>query len=415
MEKMFIYAQTLLRKISNNRGISLVAVVIVMVIVAALALLAASFMSSGNISAITDMQAEQAFYIANAGMECYLELLEADTNWSTPPAVFTNQAFGLGAFSITYANQAQNSIDITSTGKVTGWDGNSTQRVITQHVVKTPGPSFGDYIIFCNGGTGAGTSTIGNTTTITGDLFVKRNLTLQYNCAVIGSLLATGNISLGSGVTVSGSVTPNTTAPANQPTLATTYYDNLIAIAAAQPSGDRIFDNETISGTVNVDGDVIIRNTLTGPGTIITTGTVTIGTGAGVGANITIIANKAIIMRSSATALKNTFLYSSVSISINGNNTIASGAGTEEGTVLLSPGDISISHDSNFTGFIFGYNITVGNIVIFTGNICGNRLVSLAYDSNIVKDNTKVDYGSINGFNSNSTATITTSLWQESL
>jgi len=75
------------QKISNNKGLSLAAVVIVMLIVSTLALLTASFMSSGNISAITDMQAEQAFFIANAGMECYLELLEADSDWSTPPAV----------------------------------------------------------------------------------------------------------------------------------------------------------------------------------------------------------------------------------------------------------------------------------------------------------------------------------------
>ena len=187
----------------GNNGISLVAVIIVVVIVSALALVLASFMSSGNIAAITDLQAEQAFYIANAGIECYLELLETDTDWSTPPTVFTNQAFGTGTFSIIYVNQATDSIDITSTGKVTGWDGNSTQRVITQHAAKNSGPSFEDYIIFCNGGTGAGTSTIGNTTTVTGDIFVNRDLDLNSNCTVTGNLLATWDIDLVSRVTFS--------------------------------------------------------------------------------------------------------------------------------------------------------------------------------------------------------------------
>ena len=105
-----------------------------MLIVATLALLMASFMSSGNISAITDMQAEQAFYIANAGMEWYLEQLENNNNWKTPPAVTTNQSFGTGAFSISYANKNTNDIDITSVGKVTGWDGNTVQRIMTCHV-----------------------------------------------------------------------------------------------------------------------------------------------------------------------------------------------------------------------------------------------------------------------------------------
>jgi hypothetical protein len=93
-------------------------------------------MSSGNISAITDMQAEQALYIASAGMEWYLEQLENDNNWKTPPAVKTNQAFGVGTFTVSYANEDTRDIDITSTGKITGWDGNTIQRVITCHVNK---------------------------------------------------------------------------------------------------------------------------------------------------------------------------------------------------------------------------------------------------------------------------------------
>ncbi|MCX5693464.1 MAG: hypothetical protein NTX47_07310 [Candidatus Omnitrophica bacterium] len=133
MAKLSIYNQIVCRGISN-KGISLVAVVIVMLIAAALALFIASSMSSGNISAVTDMQSEQAFYIAQAGMEWYLEQLEGDNNWKSPPTVKTNQTFGAGAFSVTYANEDTKDIDVTSTGKVTGWDGNTVQRVITCHV-----------------------------------------------------------------------------------------------------------------------------------------------------------------------------------------------------------------------------------------------------------------------------------------
>jgi predicted acyltransferase (DUF342 family) len=216
-------------------------------------------------------------------------------------------------------------------------------------------------------------------------------------------------------VTVSGSVTPNTTAPASQPTLTTTYYDNLITVANAQSSGNVTYDDAAISGTVYIHGNVIIKNTLTGPGTIVTTGTVSIRNGATIGADITIIADKAMTMQLNTDALKNTFFYSSASISINGNNVIASGAGTEEGAVFLSPGNIDIAHDANMTGFVFGNDISLGNTVTFTGNMCGSRLLSVDHDSNITKDNTKVNYGAINGFNSNSTAAVTISLWQESL
>jgi type II secretory pathway pseudopilin PulG len=126
---MFIYAQTLLRGISRyfassqyswsgKRGISLVAVVIVMMIVASLALFIASSMSSGNIAAITDMQAEQAFYIAQAGMEWYLEQLQGDNNWNSAPAVKTNQVFGSGTFSVTFSNNSRNAIDIVGIGRL---------------------------------------------------------------------------------------------------------------------------------------------------------------------------------------------------------------------------------------------------------------------------------------------------------
>lgn len=123
----------------GNRGISLVAVTIVMLLIAVFSLLVASLMSTGGISSVTDMQAEQAFYVAEAGMEWYLEEMEHNNNWKTPPAVKTDQAFGAGTFSITYANESVHQIDVTSIGKITGWDGNTVQRVITRHVSKEQG------------------------------------------------------------------------------------------------------------------------------------------------------------------------------------------------------------------------------------------------------------------------------------
>lgn len=139
MDKMFICNQKARQEIFNNKGISLIAVTIVMLLVATLALLVASLMSTGNISSLTDMQSQQAFYLAQAGMEWYMERLQNDSDWRTPPAVKTNQAFGPGTFSVTYANQARNAIDVIGTGKVTGWDGNAVQRIIRQHVARSGG------------------------------------------------------------------------------------------------------------------------------------------------------------------------------------------------------------------------------------------------------------------------------------
>jgi len=405
------------QKISNNKGLSLAAVVIVMLIVSTLALLTASFMSSGNISAITDMQAEQAFFIANAGMECYLELLEADSDWSTPPAVFTNQAFGAGMFTVTYNNQAADSIDVTSTGKVAGWDGNSAQRVIMQHITKAAGAgtTFADFALFYGGGDGTITTDINKNETITGDIFIKGNLDIGKNCTITGYVSATGAIDIGSGTNISEGADEYVTQTVAQPTITTTDYDNLIATASNEPSGDRPFEAETISGITYVNGDVTINDYIDGSGTIVATGAVDIKANTDIGANITIISGATLLMRKNGTVDKSVTFYSSSDIELKTGIVLGNGAGAGEGVVLLSPGNIVLGNNTTITGFIFGNDITLGTNLDLTGNLSGNRLISLGQGAVIAKDNTKVNYSSIQGFDTGQSINITTSLWQETL
>jgi len=394
-----------------------VAVVIVMLIVSSLALILASFMSSGNILAITDMQAEQAFFIANAGMECYLELLQADSDWSTPPTVFTNQAFGAGAFTITYNNQAADSIDITSTGKVTGWDGNSAQRVIAQHITKAAGAgtTFADFALFYGGGDGSIDSEIKKNQTITGDIFIKGDLDIGKDCTITGNVSATGEITVGSGTSISGATTEYASQTVTQPTLTTAYYDNLITAASGQPSGNRTFEAEAISGTVYVNGNAIIEDYINGSGIIVVTGSVDIKSNVDIGDNITVISDGTLLMRINGTVGKSVTFYSSSDIDLRAGIVLGSGAGAGEGVMLLSPGDVVLGNNTTITGFVFGNDVTIGTNLDLTGNLSGNRLVSLGQGADLTKDNTKVNYSSIQGFNTGLSITLTTSLWQESL
>jgi len=405
------------QRISNNKGLSLVAVVIVMLIVSALALPVASFMSSGNISAVTGMQAEQAFFIANAGIECYIELLGADSDWSTPPTVFTNQAFGTGTFSITYSNQATDSIDVTSTGKVIGWDGNSVQRVITQHITKPAGSgtTFADFAIFYGGGDGSIETEIKKNQTITGDIFVKGDLDIGKDCTITGNVSATGGIDVGSGTNISGATTEYTSQTVAQPAITTAYYDDLIATAFGQPAGNRTFEAEAISGTEYVNGNVTIKDYINGSGTIVVTGSVDIKSNVDIGSNITIISDGSLLMRTNGTVGESVFFYSSSDIELKSGIVLGSGAGLGEGVILLSPGDIVLGDNTTLTGFIFGDDIEVGENLTLTGNLSGNRLDSLDKGAVIVKDSSKVNYSSIQGFNTGMSITLTTSLWQESL
>lgn len=418
MVKMSIYSRIVCRGIFNNKGISLIAVTIVMLLVATLVLVIATMMSTGTRASVVDMQAQQAFYLAQAGMEWYMEQLEGDSDWSSPPAVKTDQVFGAGTFSITYANAAMDSIDVTATGKVTGWDGNDVQRVITQHVEKSlaGGITFADFAIYYGGGDGTIASSIAKNQTITGDTFVNGDMDIGKNCTITGNVSATGSITVGSGTNISGSTTEHASAPANQPTLTTTYYDNLISTAAGQPAGNRRFEAETISGTIYVNGDVEINDYIDGSGTIVATGDIDINRYTDIGDDIILIASGSLSMGRDGNVGTAVTFYSSSNIDLSQGIVLGSGAGAGEGVVLLSPGDIDLAKNITLVGFVFGDDVTVsGTNLTLTGNLSGNRFVSLAQGAVIIKDNTKVDHGSIQGFDTGEEIVITTSLWQESL
>lgn len=403
--------------IKKDKGISLIAVTIMMLIVATLVLIIASTMSTGNISSIIDIQAQQALYIAQAGLEWYTEQLEGDSDWSTPPAVKTDEAFGAGTFSVSYDNEATDTIDVTATGKVTGWDGNDVQRVVEQHMEKSSGgATFADFAIFYGGGDGTITTNIAANQTITGDTFINGDLDIGKNCTVTGDVLATGEISVGSGTNISGDTTEYADPPANQPTLTTTYYDNLITTASGEPAGDMDFEAETISGVIYVNGDVSIDDYIDGSGVIVATGSIDINRYTDIGEDITLIASDSLTMGKDGNVGTNVTFYSSSDIDIGNGNVFGSGAGAGEGVVLISPGDIDLGKNITIIGFVFGDDVTVsGANLDLTGNLSGNRLVDLTKGAVIVKDSTKVDYGSIQGFDTGEEVTITTSLWQESL
>jgi len=389
-----------------------------MLIVATLALVVASTMSTGNISSVTDMQAQQAFYLAQAGMEWYMEQLEGDSDWSSPPSTVTDQSFGAGTYSVSYANESTDLIDVQATGKVTGWDGNDIQRVITHRVEKSSGggSTFADYAIYYGGGDGTIATNIAKNQTIIGDTFIHGDLDVGRNCTITGNVSATGEITVGSGTNISGSTVEHASAPANQPTLTATYYDNLISTAASQPAGNREFAAETISGTIYVNGDVEIDDYIDGSGTIVAIGGIEINRWTDIGDDITLIASGALSMGKDGNVGTGVTFYSSSNIDLSQGIVLGSGAGTNEGVIILSPGDIDLAKNITLVGFVFGDDVTVsGANLTLTGNLNGNRLVEIAQGAVITKDDTKVDYNSIQGFDTGEETVITTSLWQESL
>ena len=137
---MFIYRQIqgrgiskrLLRFARNDRGISLIAVMIIMLIIATLALVIASMMSTGTASSVIDMQAQQALYIAEAGIENYIYLLYVET-YDPDNHPDLTKTFGEGSYTVTSTYNAVTSVyTLTSTATV-----DSTNRVIVEGVAIT--------------------------------------------------------------------------------------------------------------------------------------------------------------------------------------------------------------------------------------------------------------------------------------
>jgi len=371
-------------------------------------------MSGGNISSVTDLQAQQAFYIAQAGMEWYMEQLQNDTDWSSPPAVKTDEVFGAGMFSVSYDNEDTDLIDIMATGKVVGWDGNNVQRIITQQVERSDGGvTFADFVMFFGGG---GTTAIDRNQTITGDIFISGDLDIGRNCTINDDVLATGSISVGSGTNIYGSTIENASFPAAQPTLSTTYYDNLISTASLQPSGNVTYSNDSVSGTVYVNGNVLIKNLLSGSGTIVASGSIDIDKNAVISDDISFICAGTLLTEKNVTIGKNVMLYSSSLVDINDGVVLGTGAGTGEGVIVLSPIEVVLDQNVTLVGLVFGAEIDVDNVnFTLTGNLCGDILSELDRGAVLTLDSTKVDFGSIEGFNAGTGTTIIISSWQESL
>ncbi len=113
---------------TGGKGISLIAVIIIMLIVATLALLVASTISTGSRSAAIDMQAHRAFYIAEAGIEHVIFKLKDDSSYRNSP-ITVSANLGNGSFSAVVSKNG-NTYTLTSTGTA-----ESAVRVVVEDVV----------------------------------------------------------------------------------------------------------------------------------------------------------------------------------------------------------------------------------------------------------------------------------------
>ncbi|NQT74982.1 MAG: type II secretion system protein [Candidatus Omnitrophica bacterium] len=213
---------------TGSKGISLIAVMIVMLIVATLVLLIASMMSTGTKTAVIDMQAQQALYIAEAGLEHYIYLLYDETYDPDNHPELT-RSFGEGSYTVTSVYDAPTYVyTLTSTATV-----DSTTRQIIEGVSITSG--LLDRGIHADGST---VDLVGSSGTING------NLSCSVHVLNYGGVIITGDVTEGM-------------AKVN-PDLDYDYYKTLAQAQGQYYTSAITFENATYSGVYYTTGSVAI-------------------------------------------------------------------------------------------------------------------------------------------------------------
>ena len=403
---------------NNRKGFALIAAVFIVLVMTLLAIVTSTFVSSDAQIAVKNHYSQDAFYISSAGMEYYLKLLDGDSDWSTPPADKIKDFSG-GVFAITTTDESKNRITVTSTGVLTIWT-TTYRRAVRATIKRTAGGVGGiaeDYAIYWGGEAVTGEANIGNNVAINGDLLMNSDLFIGNNAEVSGDAYVSGYIG-GDTSNISGTYEVDYEVPADPPSLESSYFDGKIAIAAAQPAGDRTWSgNKTLSGTYYVNGNVIFRNNttinITGTATVVATGTVLVRTGVTFGDNFHLIAGGIVVIENNVNIGKYGLWYSSVGFDV-GNNAVVADIGIGEGTQFITPGDIDLGNNISYAGFIYaGGTLTLGNNTDFTGLIMASFIDDIGENSTLSLSPLVLDWDSVIGITGGGVARTDITDWDE--
>jgi len=136
----------LIRNCSNEKGLSLASVIFTILILGAIGLSMSPVVSTVSRSSVLELQGEQAFFVAEGGLQYILQAaFQTSNDFTTVGSSPTGAPFGgtpitlsPGQFWVQYANLTTNTADVTATGKV----GNSVRQV-QQSITKVYSTSGG--------------------------------------------------------------------------------------------------------------------------------------------------------------------------------------------------------------------------------------------------------------------------------
>jgi hypothetical protein len=161
----------------RSKAQTIIIAVVIMVLAAAFAATILSLFGIDLGGSLHYVRSQQALFIAEGGLEYYLEQLEnQQASWVTPPTQPVDAALGLGTFTITVSNAQADSIDVTSTGTISGMDGITIVRVVSVTAKRVPAvtPAFS---FLLRGNSPGGVNFTNSLGTVTGDLSSAGNIT----------------------------------------------------------------------------------------------------------------------------------------------------------------------------------------------------------------------------------------------
>ncbi len=223
--------------------------------------------------------AVQALHVAEAGLERAISLLETRPGWRETitndyrgpggqPRINDPFDFGthLGAYRVTFSQPAPDTVLVRSAGTVA-----RAARAV-QGLVGLEPPEAVRYVLFSD----VSLYVAGDAASLTGDVFVNGDLTNRARVEVDGSVYLTGrlvNVGKRARVEASGGVFEGV-APVTRPLPPLGWYE---ALATTVLDGDReLVDPVLADEVLVVRGDLTIRGTYGGRGTIVVTGQVVV-------------------------------------------------------------------------------------------------------------------------------------------
>ncbi len=390
-----------------RRGFILPAVVVIIFLLTVVGLALLEMSRGEAVLVMKDAQYLKAFNLAEAGIERALWKMADEPEWAEG---FTDAPLGDGTYSVTVTPLGSKWYMITSTG-IVGRIGKTL--MLRAKVSGGLWPPAFDYALFWGNPSGIPVSAVlKENVGIDGSVFCYGSLEIGNNASVTGGeVYSTGTVTGGGTYTVGEMPDP----PPERLQFDTSYYDALIAQAAAQPKGNWKLTNGSeyaLNGqTLLVNGDVDVANSsaVRGPGKIVATGNITFGNKAAILGGVDLIAGKKLTLNNcSQIECYGNVLFGRLGVTLENNC-----ATTGSGMFVYTPANLEMTNNGAFRGAFWGGEVELTNNLSIVGSVYADQLHDNKIRNNVFIEHDVLDFQPPPGVPPGVPITVTLGEWAE--